>query len=675
MAENATDAKATLSLNLEGNVAEKSAEDAAALEALRARIVSGTDAIRQNNAAMKSLRGSSTEVTTAREQLKARLDSEKDAVSALNLQLLKQGTTYQKVTEDARKLENEQKRLAEQLKAKGIEEARDKSTALGNAVKLAGGPVAELKGRFEALKAVLGTSGAVMAGLVLVTAGLVAGVVALTTAFVSAGVDLVKFIAVGADAARSMNILRLATTKTEDNARNLGTQVDELAQRLSAPKEELNTLAAQLGRTRLSGQAIVDSFNAVGRASDAMGDDVGNTLRDIITRGQTWNRFQLNPLELQGKGISFQDVAGELAKNLKVGVGAAQQALFTGTVTIDQGAKALRQAVEKNFSKINDAKLLSLDSQTRKFHEDLQALTSGVNLDPLLRGFAELRGLFSQSTVMGATLKAAITTLGNTFGPTFEAALPAMKQLFKGAVIGALDVGIAFLQLRNTTRDTLKGTFGDIDYVHVAEFNFKVLANTLNLLRVSIVAVDLAWRTLKLGFGGADNLQRIKDDLARLGGDSSQGLADGLRNGAADVGAASKELGQKTETGYKDELKIHSPSRVMFDAGEDSTEGITQGIRSRGSSALSAMSDVASGVASSGSSAAAAAGGGGAGGGGGASIVLQVQAGAIVIQTHGATGKDVAQELMAPSFLAQLTAALQVIAKASGLPSQAVHTP
>lgn len=700
-----TDAQATFAVNLEGNVAEKSAEDVSALEDLRASLQRGQDAVRQMSAQQRALRGSSDEVKDAREKLKALLDAEKNALSAATVALLKQGTSYEKLTQDSKRLAAEkekltsaEKQLQEKMKAKGLEDAKKQSEALGKAIHVAGGPVEELASRFDTLKGILGTGAGAIAGVTLVAAGAVAALVAMTAAAVSLGVSFTKWIIAGADAARSMNILRLATTKTAENARNLGTQVDDLASKLSTPKEDLNKLAASLGRTRLSGQAIVDTFNAVGRASDAMGDDVGATLKDIITRGQQFNRFQLNPLELQGKGLKFDDVAGELAKNMKVGIGDARAALFEGRVSIDQGAKALRQAVEKNFASINAAKLLSIDVQVQKFHEDLRGLASGVNLEPLLRWFAELRGLFSQSTVMGATLKSAITTIGNALGPAFTAALPILKGFFKGAVIGALDVGIAFLKLGKTASKLFGEDFKGIDGVKAAEIPFKVLAGAVDLLRVALIAVDiplhqvmasigLVGRANAAMVGGVQDLAKDLGKLTGLGRDTATGLAAGMNQGAPGAGDASRELAQKVQSEFTDKLKIHSPSKVFLEYGQNTAEGYEQGVRSgasgaadatnalgsappRGGSADSARAPSSRGDMSSAAPPAKSGGGAGAG-----NVTVRVEAGAIVVQVQGGDGRAIAKELGAGDFVGQLTKTLRDALKGAGIPTQVVPVP
>lgn len=685
MASSKTDAEATFALNLEGNIGEKSAEDLAALEQLRQTIAKSTDAIRQASAANRALRGTSDTVKDARAQLKALIDSEKDSVSAANVALLKQGVTYEKIAQDAKKLGEEEKKLKEGLKAKGIEDAKKQSDQLGKAIHLAGGPVEELKSRFDALKGVLGGSAAGMAAVTLVVAGLVAAIAAATAGGVALAASISKWIVTGADAARNMNILRLAMTGTAQNAKNLGTQVDDLAGKLSTPKEDLNALAAGLGRTRLSGQAIVDTFNTVGRASDAMGDDVGSSLKDIITRGQQFNRFQLNPLELQGKGISFGDVAGELAKNLHIGIGDAQQALVQGRLTIDQGAKALRKAVEKNFTSINDAKLLSIDAQILKFKEDLSAMTKGFVIEPLLRGFAELRQLFSQSSVVGVALKGIVTQIGDSIGATFNGGLPSMKAFIEQATIAALKLDIAFLQTWHGVRDNVKSVTGSIsdlgkaleriiatdfgsgatDPMIAMQLSLKAISLAVKGVEFALVAANAALFPFIKGLSAVTSIWGATGRALGLG--VSGGVAAGIKQGAPEASDATKELAKKVQTEFADALKIHSPSRVFVEYGENTAEGYEQGVRSGAEGASDATGSLGGGAPSSPSSGASGAASGGGGGGSSLSVSLGG------IHLHGVSAdaaKGMQAKLQAPSFLADLTKAVQDVLKGAGIPTQ-----
>src|SRR5207253_894665 len=87
--------------------------------------------------------------------------------------------------------------------------------------------------------------------------------------------------------------------------------------------------AVALSRTRLNGEQIVDTMNLVTQASAAMGDEAGNALKEIVTRGQLVGRLQINPQELFGTGVEFDDIAKQLATSMNVGIADARKEIVT----------------------------------------------------------------------------------------------------------------------------------------------------------------------------------------------------------------------------------------------------------------------------------------------------------------------------------------------------------
>jgi hypothetical protein len=678
----AEEQKASFKIDLDaGDAASVSAETAAEMENLRQKIGAGQDAIKQMSAALRSLRGNTADVKDAKAQLKAKIDAMKDSVSAANLDLLKQGTTFEKLTGQAKKLAEQEKKLQEAAKLEALKKSKADTEAMGNALRVTGGPVSDLRGRFEELKKVVTGEGGAMGALTLVTAGLVAALAALTVAAVAGVAAFLKFIVVGADAARSLNLIREAATGSAANAQRLGTQVDVLSGKVATSKEKLNELAVALARTRLSGNAQVDTLNAVGQAAAAMGDDVGNALKGIITRGQLAQRIQINPLELQGTGLKFQDIAAQLAVQMKVGVKQAQQALFEGRVKLDDGAKAIRAAVEKRFGEINARKLLSLDVQVAKFKERLGALTSDVNLEPLLKGFDELASLVDESTVSGSTLKELITIVGNGLGTTFQAVVPIAKQFLKGLILGALDVTIAFLTVKKSISKAFGGSdvLGNIDTMKVALALGKSVvysfASGLAAVAAVLGAVGLAmYGVYKASKSLVDAITGAWSVIANSewGKPIIDGLVGGLKAGAGAVVDAVKGLAEKVKGAFTGALQIHSPSKVFAAFGMQLPTGAAIGVREGTPRATSAVDTMTARLGAAGAGISAqtpppaaplAQGGGG--------FVLQL--GGITVQAA-ASPAQVQAKLSDPSFLAQLTDAFERVLQAAGIPTQAVRS-
>jgi hypothetical protein len=361
---------ATFSINLEGNAPAESEALASKLDQLRATIQGSTDKIGAMSKALRGLRGSSDEVVAAKNQLKAALAAERDKVSAATAEVAKHGVV------------------------------------LSNTAKI---DAAAAKAANDFGKSLLG----IEAGI------LKAGIVTLTTSVTALTVAFGHWLLETGDANRNQALLRESFAGTAENANHLGEQVDFLATKVPIAKDKLTEMATQLMRTRLSGEAIVDTLNVVGQASAAMGDEVGRALGDIVKRGQLSRRFQTSAQELMqavGPQLQFKDIAGNLSKQLGIGLDDAKARLFEGRVSIEQGAAALRKTVEEKFGGINTRKLLSLDAISQTLHDRFIALTRGIDFDKILTPIAKLAEFFDTSTVRGAVLQSIITSIGDIFG-------------------------------------------------------------------------------------------------------------------------------------------------------------------------------------------------------------------------------------------------------------------
>src|SRR5207253_2963805 len=127
--------EATFAINLEGNAAEVSDETAESLEHLREKVATGQQALRNMSGALRSLRGSTEEVKAAKAALKAKIDAERDAMSAANLTMLKSGATYEQLAAKAKKAAIEKAKLEDKKKADGLKQATDRADAVSGAMK------------------------------------------------------------------------------------------------------------------------------------------------------------------------------------------------------------------------------------------------------------------------------------------------------------------------------------------------------------------------------------------------------------------------------------------------------------------------------------------------------------------------------------------------------------
>ena len=462
-------ASATFGVNLDGNAAEVSDETAASLDHLRTSIAGSTDSLKSMSGALRRLKGNTDDVKAAKDDLKKKIAAETAALTSAQIKIQKSGVSLEQLTAKSKK-------LAEQQEA-----AKASQRSFGDSAKAIGGPLGELKEKLGGLGELAKLGSSKLGALGLAVGGLAVVVVALTTAVISGAVAFGKwFLSVG-DAARSANLLREAVAGSATNAAALGTQVDDLAKRIPLGKDAINDLAVTLAKSNVQGQTLVDTLNAVGQASAAAGDDVGATVKELVERGRISQRFQVNPQELQGKGLGtqfFQEIATELSSKMKVGVKDAQAALFEGRVKLADGAAALRAALEKKFGGINLRKSLSLDVLVMKAKENLREPREGCESRADFTGLQEaLRSALRGHRHRGQGLKKVLTLFGEGIVKAFDVGIPLAKQFFQGLVIGALSAYVAYLELSKTIKDTFgkdvfKGAFDGLD---IGESTMKAL--------------------------------------------------------------------------------------------------------------------------------------------------------------------------------------------------------
>lgn len=623
MAGSDTELRVPLGIPVQTNASEA----AASVDELRDALSASKDKIREARDALKSLRGSSDEVKGAKDQLKAILDKENEAISKATLELVKQGTSYEKLTAQAKAAQQvQEKATAAQEKAamqsaasqaKAAKAAEDKAKAEADATAKARKATTEAHDNAYAFNEYKNSASALAGGL----AAVAAAAVAVTAALVAGAVALAKWVITTASAERSLNLVREAAMGSAEQARALGTQVDALAGKVGTSKEALNGLAVSLRNGGLGGEQLVDTFNAVGQAAAAMGDQAGATLRGLVERSRVTQRMFVNPLELRGTGISFDELATELAGSMKVGVDKAKAALWEGRVPLGEGAKALRATVEKKFGDVNIRKMLSLEGIAETIGKKLSLMTKGIDLDRANKPLATLLGLLDEGTFTGHTMKRAVTAIGNGLVTAFEKSAPMIEKFTKGLVIGALQVYVAYLKVKRA----LSGAFGDskllenVDLVKtgvtVAKGAILGLAAAAALVGAAVVVgfAPFVWvgKQLATVAEGVVDLVNLIEDIDWPGTARAMidGLVNGLKAGKDRVVKAVSELAQGVKDTFTGKMLIKSPSKVFERYGDNIDEGLAGGVERGGRAQEAVDGMVAVPAARSGGGAAGSAGG------------------------------------------------------------------
>ncbi len=634
-----------------------------AIKDLRDSVTRSRDAIKESADAMRNLRGKSDEVKAAKDQLKAKIREEEAAVTAATLKLLKQGAAYDDTAKKAKLMEAQQKAADADKKKradadkKHAEETKSSQDAMSKAIGGAGGPVASLKGKLESLNETLGGSSGGMALVAGAAALTVAALAAVAAGAIATAAAVTKFIIVSSDALRMRELTAKANLNGNSEwAKHLGEQVDAIRRTVPMAKEQLEELGISFAKSRIGGQTMVDSMKAVAGATTAAGADLGAKLKSMVERGAITKRFQLSPQELLGMDLDFTEVAKAYAAGMHISVEAARRALVSGRVKLADGAAALKTAVESKFGSINADKLLGLDNQLSKFKEDLAGLTKDVDLTPILKAIKGIADNFDGASVNGKAMRNIVTTIGRAIGVTFKDGAPVVQDFVDKAVWGALKIEnywlrakIAFAGIfgKNVSlewtlfKSALAGVTGAAEGVAAAIIPggqaLSGLADSAKLALAATKGIETGILSLK------DSLKDIK--WGDLGGSIVDGLVDGITSRAKHLVDSVKGLANSVKNTFRGEMKIQSPSRVMYEDGRFTAKGAEKGIRDGVPGVRAAAKELAP-VPDGGGSLGI---GGGSRRGGSVSLTF-----APVINVQG-SGGDVQAQLRDPSLLQPLT--------------------
>jgi hypothetical protein len=509
------------------------------------------------------------------------MDAERAAITKTELSLIKQGTSYEKLSKSART----------------AAKSADKTKAIGESAAEAVKPTGSLGSSLEKL---VGSAGGAEGALAAVSSATLAGAaafVAFGAVVIAAATKLAHFTVTTGNALRNQQLMRAAWAGTEQNATNLGQQIELLGTKVSTSREQLNAMGVGLLKAGVQGQTLVDTLNAVAVASDALGDDAGNKLKEFVERGRLSQRFAINPLELQGSGMQFDEIAKELSTSMRVGIADARAALAEGRVSLSDGAEAMRKAVEKKFASINARKLLSIEGLTSRLHKSLQAITSGVNLEPLGKSVDSMLSIFDQSTVSGYALKQMLTNLGNAASGSLGGVVPIVKSFAQGLIVGALEVDIALLKLRKGFKEAFGNAqlFEGLDLAKTALVAGKVAVYGVAAgIAVMGAAAALVIAQIK---GLYDSVMTVKElfelDWKNLGLNVVNGIAEGIASGANAVVNSVKGVAESVKATFKNALQIKSPSRIMMQEGRQIPAGAARGIDAGAPEVEGAMRDMA----------------------------------------------------------------------------------
>lgn len=647
------DGQATFRINVEGNAATSTKDVASSARLAAKAIAAYEDEIKELSGDLRRIKGNSDEINEAKATLKKRIDAAKGSVSQLTVELTKQGQSYKSATAALSKYGTGVTKLT-QLRAGASKTVGALGAALSPLASKVGGALAPVGKRigsvlapvgarlsavFKPLAAKLGTmlapvgamlgkafapvgrlllkgiggafralgpvvkAGGSMLSSVFAAVGplLASGVgaaVALAAAIGAAGVAIFGLAAHSADASARQERMRTAILGNAGDAKRLGDQVDVLSGKVALSRDELNGMANELAKTRLTGKGMVSTMNAVAQVTSAIDASAGSKIQELITRGQNMGRFQLQPAmqgmadDLQGTGLAFEDVASAYAEVTKKGMAQAATELRSGVAPIESASAAVALAAEKKFGKLNIQNAFSLSNAPGKFMEQFGVLAKGMKpgIDAVGEALAKAFGQLSPDAPLGGAIKTFFDLVGNDMLDTIAKTIPALLEGFKFAVAGALRMAASFYK----TKADILAAWNAGDFIGMGK------AIMLGILK----GLALAGPAVVEGVIGA--AKSIKDSFTGKGG-----------------------------------IDAHSPSKAFEKFGKWSIEGYAQGVERSMGRSTDAVQAAAQPPDGGGATAARA----------GASI------GTIEVHINGAPTD--AKGMQEPAFLASLTRALR----------------
>lgn len=504
------DQQATFEINLRGDAKAQSRQLADQLSAVK-------DKFKLAQGAVEAFKKQLDEAKTA---------GAVDQIKALKSQLSAAKKVMSEHSAAASLLRDRMKELREKTReaSAAAKEQTEKAKAVGAAMKAAGGPVQEVRDKLDTLKEIMGGGNAAAAlfvgGFALLTAAVVAGTVAIVGAIASFG----RWAIGTADAARSLGLLQEAAAGSAANSEAMTSQIDAMARKVPTARAELQKLYEETftlaNYSRLGGQAIQDTYEAIARSSAAMGDVVGKKIGDLITRSKDLGVVRISALDVQNTGIDYEkDLVAPLAKAMtKLGpvtakaMADARAQLQIGGLKLDAGAKLVVDAVNARFGGINARQVLGLENQWKHFHDTLVSFTRGINLEPLLATVKHFFDMFNAENDVGAAVKQIVEVIGNGLVGAVNKGGPAAEDFFKGLVLDAQELVIAALQGKASIADMFKVDAGDL----------------IRDLRAVVELLKSAAKGAKLVYDAVDY---TSDALIELG--QKTGLATGQTGGTA----------------------------------------------------------------------------------------------------------------------------------------------
>ena len=512
------------------------------------------------------------------------------------------------------------------------------------------GGLLDLADAASQVSALTGSAGTAAAGLAAITAAAVAAstaVLGLGAAFVKLGTD--------ADAANQQLRTSLGVF-SGGHGKEVLDIVDAMRTRLPQSRDQLAEWVKTLQTAGVTDLGVLQQKTYALAATQVQMGETGTaayiSLQDKIQAvGFAQRRaaemglpfiggLSMTQDELRGLsklGVRYEDVAQQMGVSTAV----LTRQFAIGRVDARQFGSALDQLLAKRGQGDIEAKLLTLPAVVERAREGFTRLFDSIDFKPVIAAAQRFLDLFNDQTETGKTFAELFKVIGDRVVDLATALID--------------DAGPAFVELSifalNMFADVEPILSGLISLARTLVSALTSVLPSVEQIQATVAKGGIAQRFLGAGLTGGLNgivvqgaAEFARAKLTPSGADTAAGATDGIRSGLAEALTGGRELGDATVQGYREEMGIKSPSRVMAALGQDTADGLVMGLGAGAGDASAAAAGLGSGVTGGAAKGLA----GGAGASGGPSCGVTVEAGAIVVYAAPSQqAEDVAAEVLA----------------------------
>lgn len=465
--------------------------------------------------------------------------------------------------------------------AKGAAETASPMSQLAEAAQQLPGPLGGIVSKFQALKAL---------GPAALAVAIVVGFVGIAAAIAAAIVKVAAFAIQSADAARSVGLIREAAAVGSASAADLERAMLKVEGKTSATREAVGDLVNEYSRLRLTIGGIESAASAITVATQAAGQAAGAAIKGLIDRGVDTKRFWLGAFDLKGTGLARGEVAAQLAKQMKISIGAAENALRDGRVKLEDGIKALDAAVEVRFGEVARRQMLALPVQLERAKRNLSNLFAGVKIEGFLEKLHDTLSLLDETTETGKAIRQVFSTALQPFVDMASDGMPIVEGLIYGVVFGVQTLVIWGLKAAIALKSAFGGSslLKNVDGMKLA---FYAGAGAVGLVLGAVTALAGAFVLLGIVIGAAlapfilvaaqvvglaltigASFTALASEISELFSndlltdsieDMIDGAVKGVKDGASKLWEGFKDLAKGAVDAFKGALGIASPSKVF----------------------------------------------------------------------------------------------------------------